>query len=272
MVLVVAADDGVMPQTKEAIDHARAAKVPIIVAINKIDKPEAQLERVKRQLTENSLMPAEWGGDTEFVEVSAKKKLGIDKLLETILLVADLRELRANPDAPATGTVLESRVDRGRVAELHRLGGHRRAAKLHALEAVVQSCLRVARIEPRDQVGGQPRVELLVDEQLELPVQEIAEVGERHLERVHRLPDVTAVEVATALDPLAPHVEQRVVIGGVDLRPDPLLHPVEHVTQHARHVGCAADRVAVLHLALELQEVRALHAAGEQLLAVEREL
>src|SRR6266403_4143487 len=114
VVLVVAADDGVMPQTREAIDHARAAKVPIIVAINKIDKPEAQLERVKRQLTENSLMPAEWGGDTEFVEVSAKKKTGIEKLLETILLVADLRELKANPDAPATGTVLESRVDKGR--------------------------------------------------------------------------------------------------------------------------------------------------------------
>src|SRR5437899_1635857 len=114
VVLVVAADDGVMPQTKEAIDHARAAKVPIIVAINKIDKPEAQIDRVKRHLADLGLMPAEWGGDTEFVEVSAKKKLGIDKLLETILLVADLRELRANPDAPATGTVLESRVDKGR--------------------------------------------------------------------------------------------------------------------------------------------------------------
>ena len=114
VVLVVAADDGVMPQTKEAIDHARAAKVPIIVAINKIDKPEAQPERVKRQLSDLSLMPAEWGGDTEFVEVSAKQKKGIDKLLETILLVADLRELRANPDAPASGTVLESRVDKGR--------------------------------------------------------------------------------------------------------------------------------------------------------------
>ena len=114
VVLVVAADDGVMPQTKEAIDHAKAAKVPIIVAINKIDKPEAQVDRVRRQLTELSLMPAEWGGDTEFVEVSAKQKKGIDKLLETILLVADLRELKANPDAPATGTVLESRVDKGR--------------------------------------------------------------------------------------------------------------------------------------------------------------
>ena len=114
VVLVVAADDGVMPQTKEAIDHAKAAKVPIIVAVNKIDKPEAQPERVKRQLTELGLMPSEWGGETEFVEVSAKQKKGIDKLLEIILLVADLRELKANPDAPASGTVLESRVDKGR--------------------------------------------------------------------------------------------------------------------------------------------------------------
>src|SRR5467141_1352131 len=114
VVLVVAADDGVMPQTKEAIDHAKAAKVPIIVAINKIDKPEAQIDRVKRQLADVGLMSADWGGDTEFVEVSAKQKKGIEKLLETILLVADLRELRANPDAPATGTVLESRVDKGR--------------------------------------------------------------------------------------------------------------------------------------------------------------
>src|SRR5712691_9787394 len=114
VVLVVAADDGVMPQTKEAIDHAKAANVPIIVAINKIDKPEAQIDRVKRQLADVGLMSADWGGDTEFVEVSAKQKKGIEKLLETILLVADLRELRANPDAPATGTVLESRVDKGR--------------------------------------------------------------------------------------------------------------------------------------------------------------
>jgi len=114
VVLVVAADDGVMPQTKEAIDHARAANVPIVVAINKIDKPEAQPERVKRQLADLGLLPAEWGGDTELVEVSAKQKKGIDKLLETLLLVADLRELKANPDAPATGTVLESRVDKGR--------------------------------------------------------------------------------------------------------------------------------------------------------------
>jgi len=116
VVLVVAADDGVMPQTREAIDHAKAANVPIIVAVNKIDKPEAQPERVKRQLTELGLMPSEWGGDTEFVDVSAKQKKNLDKLLEIILLVADLRELKANPDAPASGTVLESRVDKGRGA------------------------------------------------------------------------------------------------------------------------------------------------------------
>jgi len=114
VVLVVGADDGVMPQTMEAIDHARAASVPIIVAINKIDKPEAQPERVKRQLSDRGLMPEEWGGDTVMVEVSAKQKKNVDKLLEMILLVADLRDLRANPESPASGTVLESRVDKGR--------------------------------------------------------------------------------------------------------------------------------------------------------------
>src|SRR5271165_4658219 len=114
VVLVVAADDGVMPQTREAIDHAKAANVPMIVAINKIDKPEAQVERVKRQLSDLGLMPSEWGGDVEFVEVSAKQRKNLDKLLEIILTVADLRELKANPDAPASGTVLESRVDKGR--------------------------------------------------------------------------------------------------------------------------------------------------------------
>ncbi len=114
VVLVVGADDGVMPQTLEAIDHAKAAAVPIIVAINKIDKPDAQPERVKRQLADRGLLPEEWGGDTVMVEVSAKQKTNLEKLLEMILLVADLRELKANPKAPASGTVLESRVDRGR--------------------------------------------------------------------------------------------------------------------------------------------------------------
>jgi translation initiation factor IF-2 len=114
VVLVVAADDGVMPQTEEAISHARAANVKIIVAINKIDKPEAQPERVKRQLADRGLMPEDWGGDTVMVEVSARTKQNIPRLLEMILLVADLAELKADPDAPASGTVLESRVDKGR--------------------------------------------------------------------------------------------------------------------------------------------------------------
>ncbi len=114
VVLVVGADDGVMPQTLEAIDHAKAAGVPIIVAINKIDKPDAQPEKVKRQLGDRGLLAEEYGGDTVMVEVSAKQKTNIEKLLEMILLVADLRELKANPKAPASGTVLESRVDRGR--------------------------------------------------------------------------------------------------------------------------------------------------------------
>src|ERR1700733_5156649 len=114
VVLVVGADDGVMPQTEEAIDHARAAKVPIVVAINKIDKPDSQPERVKRQLSDRGLMPEDWGGDTVMVDVSARTKQNIPRLLEMILLVGDLRELKANPDAPASGTVLESRVDKGR--------------------------------------------------------------------------------------------------------------------------------------------------------------
>jgi translation initiation factor IF-2 len=114
VVLVVGADDGVMPQTEEAIDHARAAKVPIVVAINKIDKPDAQTERVKRQLADRNLMPEDWGGDTVMVEVSARTKQNIPRLLEMILLVGDLRELKANPDTAASGTVLESRVDKGR--------------------------------------------------------------------------------------------------------------------------------------------------------------
>jgi translation initiation factor IF-2 len=114
VVLVVAADDGVMPQTEEAISHAKAANVKIIVAINKVDKPDAQPERVKRQLADCGLVPEEWGGDTVVVEVSAKTKQNLPRLLEMILLIADLAELKADPNAPASGTVLESRIDRGR--------------------------------------------------------------------------------------------------------------------------------------------------------------
>ena len=113
-VLVVAADDGVMPQTREAINHAKDAKVPIVVAINKIDKPTAQPDRVKRELSEQGLVPEEWGGDTVMVEVSAVQKMGINDLLEMILLVADMRDLKANPNRPAMGTVIEAKLDRGR--------------------------------------------------------------------------------------------------------------------------------------------------------------
>jgi len=114
VVLVVAADDGVMPQTLEAINHARAANVPIVAAINKVDKADAQPERVKRQLTEHGLMPEEWGGQTVTVEVSAKKRQNLDLLLEMVLLVSDLQQLKANPKRLAAGTVLEAKLDRGR--------------------------------------------------------------------------------------------------------------------------------------------------------------
>ncbi len=114
VVLVVAADDGIMPQTKEAIDHARAGNVPIVVAINKIDKANASPEKVKRELTEIGLMPEEWGGQTVTVEVSARQKTNIDGLLEMILLSSDILELKANPKRSASGTVLESKLDKGR--------------------------------------------------------------------------------------------------------------------------------------------------------------
>jgi translation initiation factor IF-2 len=114
VVLVVAADDGVMPQTVEAINHARAAGVPIIVAVNKIDKPGADPDRVKRALIERGLTPEEWGGDTIFVNVSAKQATGIDQLLEMILLQAEVMELRANPDKLARGHVVEAKIDSGR--------------------------------------------------------------------------------------------------------------------------------------------------------------
>ncbi|HTA96152.1 MAG TPA: translation initiation factor IF-2 [Solirubrobacteraceae bacterium] len=113
-VIVVAADDGVKPQTEEAIDHAKAAEVPIVVAVNKIDKEGAQPERVRTELTQLGLQPAEWGGETEFVDVSAKTREGLDSLLEMIQVVTDLEELKANRDATASGTVIESKLDPGR--------------------------------------------------------------------------------------------------------------------------------------------------------------
>ncbi|HVE71920.1 MAG TPA: translation initiation factor IF-2 [Thermoanaerobaculia bacterium] len=114
VVLVVAADDGVMPQTKEAIDHARAAKVPLIVAINKIDKPNANIERVRRELADANVLVEQWGGEVVSVEVSAKQRTGIDNLLDMIVLTSDMLELKANPDMPAKGVVLEARKEVGR--------------------------------------------------------------------------------------------------------------------------------------------------------------
>jgi translation initiation factor IF-2 len=114
VVLVVAADDGVMPQTVEALNHAKAANVPILVAVNKIDKEEADPQRVRQQLVEHGIVPAEWGGEYEFVDVSAKARKNLDHLLETILLVADVQELKADPHSPARGVTLEAHLDKGR--------------------------------------------------------------------------------------------------------------------------------------------------------------
>jgi translation initiation factor IF-2 len=114
VILVVAADDGVMPQTLEAIDHAKAAKVPLIIAVNKIDKPDSQPDRVKKQLADRGLLPEDWGGDTIYVDVSAKKHTNLNQLMEMICLVADMKELKATPERLASGTVLEAKLDRGR--------------------------------------------------------------------------------------------------------------------------------------------------------------
>jgi len=113
-ILVVAADDGIMPQTIESINHAKAAEVPIIVAINKMDKPEANPDRIKQQLTEHELIPEEWGGDTVIVPISAKTGMGLDELLEMVILTAEVQELKANPNRRAKGTVIEARLDKNR--------------------------------------------------------------------------------------------------------------------------------------------------------------
>lgn len=114
VIIVVAADDGVMPQTKEAVDHAKAAGVPIVVAVNKIDKPGANPDRIMSEMAELGIMPEEWGGDTIFMNVSAKQGTGVSDLLETVLLVADMAELKANPNQLASGTVIEAKLDKGR--------------------------------------------------------------------------------------------------------------------------------------------------------------
>ena len=135
-VLVVAADDGVMPQTIEAIDHARAAGVPIVVAVNKIDRPDAQPEKVRSELVNHGLQPEEWGGETIFVDVSAKAKQNLDQLLEMLLLQSDILELKANPHAPASGVIVESRLDVGRGAVATVLV---QRGTLHVGDAVVAS-------------------------------------------------------------------------------------------------------------------------------------
>ncbi len=127
-VIVVAADDGVKPQTVEAIDHAKAAGVPIVVAVNKVDKEGADPNRVRTEMTQRGLQPAEWGGEVEFVDVSAKAKTGIEDLLETLLVVADLQDIRANPEAEASGVVIESKLDPGPRPRRDRA----RAARHHA--------------------------------------------------------------------------------------------------------------------------------------------
>jgi translation initiation factor IF-2 len=132
--IVVAADDGVMPQTVEAIDHAKAAEVPIVIVINKIDKPEANIDKIKQQLTEFSIVPEAWGGDTVFVEASAKKRIGLDNFLDMLQLVAEVAELKANPDAPASGVIIEAKVDVGRGVVATMLVGR---GTIHVGDAIV---------------------------------------------------------------------------------------------------------------------------------------
>ena len=157
-VVVVAADDGVMPQTKEAIDHARAADVPILIAVNKIDKEGAQPDRVRTELAADGLNPEEWGGDTVYCDVSAKTHEGLDNLLDMILLVSELEELAANPDAPASGTVIESQLDPGRgpvvsiLVQRGTLQGRRRARR----RAAVGQGAGDARLHRRPRRGAGP--------------------------------------------------------------------------------------------------------------------
>jgi translation initiation factor IF-2 len=132
--IVVAADDGVMPQTVEAIDHAKAAQVPMVIVVNKIDKPDANIEKIKQQLTEYGIVPEEWGGENIFVEASAKKRIGLENFLEMLLLVAEVADLKANPNAPASGYIIESKIDPGRGVVATMLVGR---GTIHVGDAIV---------------------------------------------------------------------------------------------------------------------------------------
>ncbi len=142
VIIVVAADDGVMPQTKEAVDHALAANVPIVVAINKIDKPGADPERIKTEVVNLGLMPEEWGGDIPYVNISAKQGIGIDELLETVTVVAELAELKANPKRMLMVVLSKARLDKGRgpVATLLIQNGTLRAGRPNCCWCDLWSC------------------------------------------------------------------------------------------------------------------------------------
>ena len=158
-VLVVAADDGVMPQTVEAISHARAAQVPIVVAINKVDKDGANPDRVKQGLSDQGLVPEDWGGQTVMVPVSAKQKTGISDLLEMILLVADLQDLKANPEKSAAGTIIDAHLEKGRGPGSHRPGAERDAPdrRQHGGRPHLRQGSGAARRPRQEDEGGRPR-------------------------------------------------------------------------------------------------------------------
>src|SRR5205085_2833840 len=179
-VIVVAADDGVMPQTVEAIDHAKAADVPVMVAVNKIDKEGADPNRVRGELAQQGLTPADWGGDTEFVDVSAKTKVGLGELLENLVTIAELEELKANPNTEASGSVIESRLDPGRELAGDRANrlktealARRQGVKL-SLEDVfarAQEGLRELNLIVKADVAGS--LEALADEIAKLPQDQV---------------------------------------------------------------------------------------------------
>lgn len=222
VVLVVAADDGVMPQTVEAINHARAAKVPIVVAINKIDKPEAQIERVKKQLADHNLMSEAWGGDTVTVEVSAKLKKNLDLLLEMILLVADIAALKANPKRLATGTVLEGKLDRGRgpVATILIQNGTLRVGDSFIVGAIYGKVRAMLDDRGRPILTAPPSTPVEVLGLEDVPqagdrLQVIADTLKARQISIHRLAKVREVAMAKTARLTLEHLHERLAAGDV---------------------------------------------------------